>query len=139
MNEIYDYWIIKETVHMVFYNVIPFLVMITFNILLVVNIKSSKIKPKLSTIKTASKKNNLTILLLLQSFLFLVMTMPGTILFAYFYNSVFANLGTQYVYMIDDISFLNNTTLFFVCFVSNKRFRDAIIQLGRCKYRIQNL
>ena len=63
------------------------------------------------------------------------MTIPGTLMFAYFYDSALATIGLQSIYIIDDISFLNHSILFFVCFITNQKFRKAIIEFcfGRCK------
>lgn len=113
-----------DQVNLVFYNIIPFLVMITFNSLLIVNIKK-----KLSTnFSSSSKKPNLTISLVIISFLFVIMTTPGTIMFAYFYDNLFSKLDQSYVYLIDDISFFNHSLLFFISFASIKKFRATIIK-----------
>lgn len=120
---------------MVFYNVIPFIIMMTFNCLLIVNIRKSGCSQQHA--KAIAKKRNLTISLLSVCVLFIVMTVPGTILFAYFYDSVLSTLGLQYIYIIDDISFLNHSILFFICFISNKKFRSTMIDLFYCRIRQQ--
>ena len=120
---------------MVFYNVIPFIIMMTFNCLLIVNIRKSGCSQQHA--KAIAKKRNLTISLLSVCVLFIVMTVPGTILFGYFYDSVLSTLGLQYIYMIDDISFLNHSILFLICFISNKKFRSTMIDLFYCRIRQQ--
>lgn len=123
-----------DQVNLVFYNVIPFILMMTFNCLLIINIRRSNSHMNHhSNPKIVAKRRNLTISLLFLSFLFLIMTVPGTFLFAYFYDSVLSTLGIQCIYLIDDISFFNNSILFFICFISNKKFRSTIIELFYCQ------
>lgn len=126
----YSFW---DKVNIVFYNVIPFLIMITFNSLLIMNIKRSNVNHSQNP-KLAAKKRNLTISLLSLCFLFLIMTVPSTIVFAFFYDFIFSYLGLKYVYMFDDISFLNNCILFFVCFSSNRKFRKTVFRLVQCQF-----
>lgn len=121
-----------DQVNIVFYIAIPFLVMFTFNSLLILNIKR-RLNNQESN-KSAAKRRNLTISLLVLCFLFIVMTAPATILFAYFYQPMIDSIGLASLYMIDDISFLNNSMLFFVCFISNRKFRKTVFKLcGWCK------
>ena len=137
-----------DQVNLVFYNVIPFLVMITFNTLLIINLKKKLSQrknnksngPKSSS--SASKRPGLTVSLVVLSFLFLIMTTPGTIMFAYFYDGFLSNLDTPIVFLIDDISFLNHAMLFFISFASNKKFRSTIIGIlcrGRENSKTTNL
>lgn len=74
---------------------------------------------------------SLTISLIILSFLFLIMTTPGTIMFAYFYNAFLSNLDESIVFLIDDISFVNHTMLFFISFVSNRKFRRTVLGLAK--------
>lgn len=110
--------------------------MITFNLLLIVNLRkkfnkkkdySSK-SSKIASSSSSNKTLGLTISLITVSFLFMIMTTPGTILFAYFYGPLFSKLDRAIVYLIDDISYLNHSMLFFISFVSNKKFRKTIIR-----------
>jgi hypothetical protein len=116
-----------DQVNMIFYNVIPFIVMMTFNCLLAFNIRKS-CNSHQQDAKALAKKRNLTISLLSVGILFLVMTVPGTLMFAYFYDAALASYGLQFIYIIDDITFLNHSILFFVCFITNKKFRNTIIE-----------
>ena len=119
---------IWDQVNILFLDLVPFLVMITFNLLLIINIKKTNINHSQNR-KSEVKKRNLTITLLFVSFLFLVITVPSNILFAYFYDLVLSTLSLQFIYIVDDIFFLNNCNLFFVCFLSNPKFRKSITSL----------
>lgn len=121
---------------MVFYNIIPFVVMITFNCLLIWNLRkklsSHKDKKKnTSPSSSSSKRPNLTVTLIILSFLSLIMTTPGTIMFVFFYDGFLINLDASMVFLIDDIMFLNHALLFFVSFTTNRKFRAALFDLGR--------
>lgn len=119
---------IWDHVNLVFYNLIPFLIMITFNTLLIFNIKKKLLTNSSSSSSSSKRRPGLTISLITVSFLFLIMTTPGTIVFAYFYN-VISGLDVSIIYLIDDISFLNHALIFFISFVSIKKFRTTITQV----------
>lgn len=112
-----------DQVNLVFYNIIPFLVMITFNSLLILNLKRKKV----NSANSSSKKLNITVSLVIISFLFLIMTTPGTIMFAFFYDQLFSYMNPSMVYLIDDVSFLNHSLLFVISFVSIRKFRRTIM------------
>ena len=59
----------------------------------------------------------------------MIMTTPGTILFAYFYDDIFADLDQAIVFLVDDISFMNHAMLFFISFISIRKFRKTILSL----------
>lgn len=135
-----------DRVNLFIYNIIPFLIMITFNCLLVKNIYSAKkssekykTNSNTNSPRSLSKTNRLTISLLFLTFLFLVMTMPATILFAYFYDFIAANFSPTLMVLLDDISFLNHSTLFFVCLISNAKFRRVLwaLVMNKCFGRAQ--
>lgn len=121
-----------DQVNLVFYNIIPFVIMMTFNSLLIVNIrkKISTFNSK-STSSSSIKRPNLTVSLIVLTCMFLVMTTPATVMFAFFYSQMIATIGKSWLYFIDDISFLNHGMLFTICFVSNKKFRRTVLQLCR--------
>lgn len=124
---------IWDQVNMVFYNIIPFLIMVTFNSLLIINLRKKFSKrTEHGPNSSSSKRPGLTVSLIILSFLFLIMTTPGTIMFAYFYNAFLSNLDESMVFLIDDISFLNHSMLFVISFISNKKFRKTILALGDC-------
>lgn len=116
-----------DQVNLVFYNIIPFMVMITFNSLLIINLKNKFRKSKDNN--SSHIRPSLTLSLIILSFIFVIMTTPGTIMFAYFYNAIFADLDQSLVFLVDDISFMNHAILFFISFISIRKFRKTIIRL----------
>lgn len=120
-----------DRVNLVFYNVIPFVIMLAFNSLLIINLKRKFSSQKKSSLRNQSskKRKSLTMSLIILSFLFLIMTTPGTLMFAYLYDTVLSHLDVSVLYLIDDVSFLNHAILFFISFVSYKKFRNTIIHM----------
>jgi hypothetical protein len=118
----FKFFPIWECVHLVLYNLIPFSIMMVFNILLIRKIRSS-LKDK--NLKINSKKENIkrnVISILVITFLFLIMTMPASIAYGFFHDKLTPTILTA----LDVFSFLNNSTLFFTCFFTNSRFRKVI-------------
>ena len=108
--------------------------MIIFNLLLIkkisfgLNYKNSK----LSNRKESVKRNITSILFI--TFLFIIMTGPTSIAFGFFETK----MSNLILFALDDISFLNNSSLFWTCFFTNLKFKKAIINLFKkpdSKYR----
>jgi len=129
--KIYPIW---DNVHLILYNLISFIIMIIFNSLLIKKIKSSlNLKnSKLNNKKDSIKRNIISVLFI--TFLFLFLTVPSSIAFGCFND----RLPKIVLIVLDDISFLNNTSLFFTCFLTNLKFKKVIINLLKysdSKYR----
>lgn len=121
--KIYPTW---ERIHMIIYNLIPFVIMVVFNSLLIKNILSNmKIIKKKS--KFYRKKITVTISLITVTFLFLLMTLPTTIIFCFFFNYLHLKFGLTFIYIFDSISFLNHAFLFFICLITNIKFRKIVL------------
>lgn len=128
-----------ENFHMVIYNVIPFCVMTIFNGLLIKNVlltshlslhrnknKTNSTANEIQTNKTLNKKRALTISLVFVTILFLVMTLPSSILFGFFYEFFNQKLGLDFLIMVDYLSFSNSSSLFFVSLLTNVKFRKVV-------------
>ncbi|CAF1022932.1 unnamed protein product [Brachionus calyciflorus] len=122
-----------DKVNLVVYNLIPLSVMIIFNTLLIVTIfrdkKSSKYLSNEKALKSSRKKRNLTISILSITFAFMVMTTPSTIFFGFFHNEFnrFKN-GRMILRILDSISFLFHSSLFFNGFITNTKFRKFCME-----------
>ena len=138
--KIYETW---EKIHLFLYNFFPFVIMTIFNLLLIKKTRfSKKISPGIEAHKNYSKqsnKKNLTYSLLLISTSFLIMTLPSAIAFGLmieFYKE--SNQTAKSIFnLLDYISFLNHTSLFFNCFLTNLKFRNFMIdffRLIKCKF-----
>lgn len=123
-----------ERVHLIFYSVIPFLIMTIFNGLLIKNTLCRYFSKSKSTIlsinskKSLRKKQMITISLVFVSVFYLVTTSPATIVFAYLYDFFYFDLkiDVNYFTLLDNISFTNNSCRIFVLLVSNSSFRSVI-------------
>ena len=120
--ELFPLW---ENVHLILYSLIPFIIMMAFNILLIIKIKSS-FKDKNSS--SNSKKDNIkrnVISILFITFVFLIMTTPVSVAYGFFSDKV----PLIVLNILDELSFLNNSTLFFSCFFTNLKFRKVVFDL----------
>ena len=122
ITEIWNY------VKILFQLIIPGTVMIFFNILLIYKIVLSKktLKINSATAKSYYKKRKITFTLLSISFAYILMIFPGNIYFIFIYqlSDKFDALGAVF----DLISFCNNTSVFFNCFVTNLEFRKVVLR-----------
>jgi hypothetical protein len=114
-----------EKFNIMTYCFIPFGLMLTFNLLIMKKLyfkrknKVTSILP--STIGSLNSRKKLSITLIVISIAYIIMTVPSVIIFG------FINPNVKYFKIIslllDDLSFLNNTSVFFICYITNPRFR----------------
>lgn len=133
-----------ENVHMIIYNLIPFCVMTIFNGLLIKNVlltshislhrhhnnnnsnTNNNSKPNPAQTKGQRKKRALTISLVFVTVLFLVMTLPSSIIFGFFYDFFSQNFGRSFLLIVDYLSFMNSSSIFFVSLLTNAKFRLVV-------------
>lgn len=125
-----------ENVHLAIFSVIPFIVMTIFNGLLIKNILvSNKSIKSQSNVKSISKKKRATFSLVLVTVFFLIMTLPASIFFGYFFDH-FYNLtfGPSLLIIMDSLSFMNSSSIFFITLATNSKFRQVLskyFQMGK--------
>lgn len=132
----YIFW---DYVHLVLFCVIPFLLMLTFNSMLIVKVllksRSSTLTKGLailanrqSSVAREALNRRLTISLLALTFMFIVLTLPHVILWTvldfFIQDTDYYELVAQVAYAL---VFINQSDLFFVCFISHKPFRQSVI------------
>ena len=105
-----------ENVHLILYSLIPFIIMLIFNILLIKRITRMKNMNKGSAIRNIKS-------ILVITFLFLIMTVPSSVAYGFFMQTS----PKKVLLLLDDLSFLNNSILFFTFFLTNLKFRKIII------------
>jgi hypothetical protein len=121
---LYPTW---DSIHMFIYSFIPASVMFTFNILLIVTtLWPVKDDSSAKSQKAYSKKRKLTVSLLVISFTFMFLTLPATIGWGYFSWAKTLPWGMLSLHVLDYLAFLNHTSLFFNCFITNYKFRKAV-------------
>jgi hypothetical protein len=114
-----------ENLHLIIYSLITFMVMSITNILLIKKTSLTKKQGALINKKSKSdiKKWRATVSQLIITVLFLVFSLPTSILYGFFMDVV----NTKILFLIDSLSFLYNSSIFLICFVSYVRFRRVII------------
>jgi len=133
----YAFWPLWDQIHMFVYSFIPFVLMIVCNLLTIKKIFEHKSTAKLSKqqIIKEKKKRILTINLLTSSFFFMSCSLPQTILYGYFFDSLSSSLNTYYLLPGSDLlnfTFIGLNYLFY--FILNKVFRN---EFYFCLYQIK--
>lgn len=128
---------IWQNIHLILYVLLPFLIMLSFNLLLIEKtfclIKKNKNFNGITS--QHQKMRSLTISLLFITFSFIFLTLPATIAYGFF-SSFFEStkiLQTVLI-MLDYLSFFNHSSIFFNSFISNLRFRKIIISIFKLEF-----
>jgi hypothetical protein len=109
-----------EYVHVVVYSFAPSCVMLAFNAALIYTAffsVSNKNTAVVASRATLNKKRKLTISLLAITLTFLALTLPTSIVFAFF--SFLRNDNQLMFSLVDSVSFVNHASLFFICLLTN--------------------
>ena len=137
-SEYYEIVPTWNRVHMVIYNLVPFSLMAVFNSLLIYKTFYNGVKMPASNLKKSLKRRRLTISLLVITFGFVVMTLPGTIVYGFFYDFFFSfKLGHAFAMISDYLMFIQHSSIFFSCFLTNYKFHSIIaLKVSRLKYSL---
>ncbi len=121
---------------MVVYSLIPSTIMAVFDCLLIktslINTHERRTKrtglPTMYMVAAMNKRRrDFTISLLVVTFVFLAMTLPASICYAFFKETLLKNKsGLELLCLFDFIHFLNRSILFPTCFLTNVKFRSAV-------------
>ena len=126
-SQFYEIVPLWNRVHMIIYNLIPFVLMIIFNSLLIKRTFYTRVHRFVNTIHTF-RRRRLTVSLLFITFGFIVMTLPATLIFGFFYAIFFSfPLGEALAMLADFVMFFQHSSIFFTCYLTNYKFR-AIVQ-----------
>jgi hypothetical protein len=130
INPMWDY------ANLVLYNFIPFILMAIFNTLLLMKTFGTNSNRKKSTTQDKKAKLNnrrkrrLTISLFIITFGFIVMTLPGSIVYGFFFDLLRPTaVGHAVLIACDCFLFSQHAMLFFMCLITNIFFRQAIVEL----------
>ena len=122
-----------ETIHIFIYPTFAVIIMFIFNSLLVAkvySIKKNKLKNQSKKAQQAFNKTiNLTISTLFITLVFICMCLPGTLAYKYFGDFFFSSSELkEIIYLIDSLSFLNRSSIFINCMISNIKFRRIVLK-----------
>lgn len=126
-----------DQVNLVMYSLIPFSLMLVFNILLIYKtlIPRKNTKSSLS-IRSIRKKKKLTISILSITFCFIIMTTPASIAYGFFEKKLSKTLtGKAILIILDFIMYFYHSILFINCFVTNAKFRKYFLNFFKCCFR----
>jgi hypothetical protein len=122
--------IIWDKLHLCLYSLVPFVIMVIFNGLLVrktLLLKANQHKYSTTHVSSHGKMRNLTFSLLFITFTFMVMTMPVSVIYSFFGDFFYSSNTLKIILtLLNYMSFLNRSSMFFNCYFSNKRFRKIV-------------
>jgi hypothetical protein len=120
-------------INLALYNLIPFILMLIFNILIIRHLILIK---KTSTIqKSHIRHSSISIPILLSAFLFCIMTTPPAITFAFFHQQTRSAIFTKYLLnILDSIKYTYHSLSFFLYFITLVDFRRGVFRLLRCQF-----
>ena len=122
--QIYPKW---DYVNLIMYNCLPFLFMVIFNsgvIYYLIDLRRS------TTIQNSRIHHRaISITLVIHTFLFLLMTIPGTLAYAFFYQSA----TTTVLHLLDSILYTYHTLSFPLYFITFREFRRECLSVIRLK------
>ena len=125
-----------ERVHLVVYNLCPFAIMCICNTyIIVVTVRSSRTQTR-SILSAVPRKRNigrfrqLTALLIIVTFTFVILTLPACIYFVFFRHNFDSNIERTYRYMIqislNSVQFTSHAINFFLYCFSAKSFLNEL-------------
>jgi hypothetical protein len=124
---LYPQW---DSIHMFLYSFIPASVILVFNLLLIQTTLRDKpsASKSIDQQKSMKRKRKLTVHLLSITFSFIIFTLPTTIAWGFFSDYTLQKpYGLTLLYMLDNISFLNHSSVFFSSILTNYKFRQKVL------------
>lgn len=104
---------------------IPFIILMIFNLLLLYKTTIKKKVQAAGTTSSSTKKKAMTITVMLVTLAFVVFTLPSAVISGYFFTSLFSFIpGRVVVYFCETLSFSYHSYNFFVLYALNKQFRQ---------------
>jgi len=129
----YDLYPAWNYINLALYNIIPFILMLIFNILIIRHL----ILIKRTSILQQSRIRHLSISIpiLLTAFLFCIMTTPPAITFAFFYQQTRSDIFNKYLLsLLDSIKYTYYSLTFFLYFITLIDFRREVFRLLHCRF-----
>ncbi len=116
------------------YNIIPFILMFIFNILIIRYLILIK---RTSTLQQSHvRHSSISIPILLSTFLFCIMTTPPAIFFSFFHQETRSELFQHILLnLLDSIKYTYHSLSFFVYFLTLVDFRQGVFRLLSCRFR----
>ena len=122
---IYPYW---DYVNLIMYNCLPFLLMVIFNSGVIYHLIGLR---RSTTIQNSRIHHRaISITLVIHTFLFLLMTIPATVSFAFFYRTTSLTL----LHLLDSMLYTYHTLSFPLYFLTFREFRQECLDIIMSKH-----
>jgi len=118
--QIYPYW---DYVNLALYNCLPFILMVVFNSGVLYHLIHLHQNVTLSHLRIQHRA--ITITLVITTCLFLIMTIPATIFYAFFYKTT----SEPVLYLFDSLLYTYHTLSFLIYLITFAEFRRLVIRL----------
>ncbi|CAF1050576.1 unnamed protein product [Didymodactylos carnosus] len=126
LNPMWDY------VNLVLYNCIPFLLMSGFNSSIIYHLFQMK---RTSMVQSKIQHRQITITLVIYTLLFSIMTIPGTIAYAFFLPKLENKVYRDWLlHLLDSILYTYHISSFFLYLITFKEFRQELIKIIKCDF-----
>lgn len=118
-----------ETVHLFFYCLIPFTIMLTCNSIIIYNVKfASKVESVAQN--SVKRKRRMTLMLIVVTFAFIILTLPSVIVHTFFRDSLKKKPYRRLVNMIvNNLLYTSHSINFFLYILSAPNFRAELYKL----------
>ncbi|CAF0916429.1 unnamed protein product [Rotaria sordida] len=124
-------------INLALYNIIPFILMLTFNMLIIRHL--ILIKKTSSLQQSRIRHTSISMPILLSAFLFCIMTTPPAVIFAFYHkqlqSDIFQNLLLS---LLDSIKYTYHSLSFFLYFITLIEFRKEFFRLLHCRFINRN-
>ncbi|CAF0753635.1 unnamed protein product [Rotaria sp. Silwood1] len=120
-------------INLALYNIIPFILMLTFNILIIRHL--ILIKKTSSLQRSRVRHSSISMPILLSAFLFCIMTTPPAVIFAFFHKQLQSDVfQTLLLSLLDSIKYTYHSLSFFLYFITLVEFRKEFFHLLHCRF-----
>lgn len=132
--QIYPMW---HYVNLILYNILPFILMLLFNIRIIRHL--ILLKQTTTITKTRIQHRSISISIFLSAFLFCLMTTPATIIFAFFHTQIRSEIFENFLLsFFDSIQSTYHSLSFFLYFITLVEFRKEFYRLIYCHHSMTN-
>ncbi|CAF2480058.1 unnamed protein product [Rotaria sp. Silwood2] len=119
-------------INLALYNIIPFILMLIFNILIIRHL--ILIKKTSSLQRSRIRHSSISMPILLSAFLFCIMTTPPAVIFAFFHKQLQSDIfQTLLLSLLDSIKYTYHSLSFFLYFITLVEFRKEFFRLLHCR------
>ncbi|CAF1505581.1 unnamed protein product [Rotaria magnacalcarata] len=119
-------------INLALYNIIPFILMLTFNLLIIRHLILIKRTSLLQ--QSRIRHSSISIPILLSAFLFCLMTTPPAVIFGFFHKQL-QTVAFQHIVLslLDSIKYTYHSLSFLLYFVTLAEFRKEFFRLFQCR------